>query len=263
VLVSDWNPLNIWFDEDCYLRFCVEEFGLDDLDDKFVHLANNSISKNSKNFSKTYTTEDGAEHEVEGNMWHSDDFIAHLQRTQGSAAVWHEWVVPQMKRIVRSSMMCVQDAVENRKNSCELFGYDFMIDEHYNPWLIEVNSSPACDYSTPTAEKIVKKGLADALKVVIDHREWSQKVRQNRRCRCCCCCCCCCCCSPCCRTLTRFRPHPTNQQSPAAKKKTPAPDTGCWTMIHDGPLLVNPVASFGSDFEVRGAKLNKAQQRKI
>jgi tubulin monoglycylase TTLL3/8 len=178
VLVSDWNPLNIWFDEDCYLRFCVEEFGLDDLDDKFVHLANNSISKNSKNFSKTYTTEDGAEHEVEGNMWHSDDFIAHLQRTQGSAAVWHEWVVPQMKRIVRSSMMCVQDAVENRKNSCELFGYDFMIDEHYNPWLIEVNSSPACDYSTPTAEKIVKKGLADALKVVIDHREWSQKVRQ-------------------------------------------------------------------------------------
>ena len=74
-------------------------------------------------------------------------------------------------------MMCVQDAVENRTNSCELFGYDFMIDEHYNPWLIEVNSSPACDYSTPVAEKIVKKGLADALKVVVDHREWSQKVR--------------------------------------------------------------------------------------
>ena len=72
---------------------------LDDLEDKFVHLANNSISKNSKNFARTYTTEDGAEHEVEGNMWHSDDFIAHLQRTHGSAAVWHEWVVPQMKRI--------------------------------------------------------------------------------------------------------------------------------------------------------------------
>jgi tubulin monoglycylase TTLL3/8 len=38
--------------------------------------------------------------------------------------------------------------VENRKNSHEMFGYDFMIDERYGVWLIEVNSSPAMDYST-------------------------------------------------------------------------------------------------------------------
>ena len=29
-----------------------------------------------------------------------------------------------------------------------MFGYDFMIDEDYHVWLIEVNSSPAMDYST-------------------------------------------------------------------------------------------------------------------
>jgi hypothetical protein len=53
-----------------------------------------------------------------------------------------------MKKIVTWSIECVQDAVVERKRSCELFGYDFMIDEHCNPWLIEVNSSPAMDYST-------------------------------------------------------------------------------------------------------------------
>jgi tubulin monoglycylase TTLL3/8 len=38
--------------------------------------------------------------------------------------------------------------VENRKNSFEFLGYDFMIDEDLKVWMIEVNSSPSMDYST-------------------------------------------------------------------------------------------------------------------
>lgn len=53
-----------------------------------------------------------------------------------------------MKRIVIWSLECVQDAIQNRKKSFELFGYDFMVDDQCNPWLIEINSSPAMDYST-------------------------------------------------------------------------------------------------------------------
>lgn len=53
-----------------------------------------------------------------------------------------------MKKIVLWSLECVQDTIVNRKRSCELYGYDFMIDDQCNPWLIEVNSSPAMDYST-------------------------------------------------------------------------------------------------------------------
>jgi hypothetical protein len=53
-----------------------------------------------------------------------------------------------MKKIVLWSLECVQDNVPSRKLSCELFGYDFMIDDRCNPWLIEINTSPAMDYST-------------------------------------------------------------------------------------------------------------------
>lgn len=38
--------------------------------------------------------------------------------------------------------------MEIRKNSSELFGYDFMIDDKYNAWLLECNSSPTMEYST-------------------------------------------------------------------------------------------------------------------
>ena len=55
-----------------------------------------------------------------------------------------------MKQIVIWSLQCVLDMVEQRKNSLELYGYDYMIDEEYKPWLIEINSSPDMSYSTVT-----------------------------------------------------------------------------------------------------------------
>lgn len=53
-----------------------------------------------------------------------------------------------MKDIVKWSLQSAQEFLENRKNSHEMFGYDFMIDENYKVWLIEINSSPSMDYST-------------------------------------------------------------------------------------------------------------------
>ena len=59
-----------------------------------------------------------------------------------------EKIRPMMKKIVVWSLESVQESAIGRPKSFELFGYDFMIDEECNPWLIEVNSSPAMDYST-------------------------------------------------------------------------------------------------------------------
>ncbi len=42
----------------------------------------------------------------------------------------------------------MQDLISARKNSHETFGFDIMIDEDFNCWLIEINASPCMDYST-------------------------------------------------------------------------------------------------------------------
>lgn len=55
-------------------------------------------------------------------------------------------------------------------------GYDFMVDDNYNIWLIEVNSSPAMDYSTKITKRLVKKAMKDIAKVVIDWREAPRNV---------------------------------------------------------------------------------------
>ena len=76
-----------------------------------------------------------------------------------------------MKNIVKWSLECCLDVMETRKNSFEIFGYDFMIDQNLDTWLIEINSSPAMDYSTSVTEALVKQVLEDCVKVMIDLKD--------------------------------------------------------------------------------------------
>ena len=53
-----------------------------------------------------------------------------------------------------------------RQNTFEVFGLDFMVDEHFNCWLIEVNKSPAMEYSTDTTERMSKQLQRDTAALV-------------------------------------------------------------------------------------------------
>lgn len=69
------------------------------------------------------------------------------------------------------SIKSCEQTISARRNTCELVGYDFMIDEQYSPWLIEVNMSPAMDYSTHITKRLVKSVMQDTVKVIADSRK--------------------------------------------------------------------------------------------
>eukprot|EP01016_Furgasonia_blochmanni_P013144 TRINITY_DN16657_c0_g1_i1.p1 TRINITY_DN16657_c0_g1~~TRINITY_DN16657_c0_g1_i1.p1 ORF type:complete len:272 (+),score=56.10 TRINITY_DN16657_c0_g1_i1:63-878(+) len=169
VLVTDWNPLTIWFYDECYVRFSAESFDFNNISNKFAHLTNNSVVKYSKNFDNS---------EIEGNMWTCMDFAKHLQETTGKD-LFYDDIQPRMKQIITWSLESVQDMLDNRKNCVELYGYDFMIDDQYNPWLIEINSSPAMDYSTAVTERLVKLVMEDTVKVIVDYGNAKKKKRKE------------------------------------------------------------------------------------
>ena len=79
-------------------------------------------------------------------------------------------------------MDSVKNLVCNRKNSFEVFGYDLMLDEDLNSWLIEVNSSPDMTYSTYITEKLVKEMSEDIVKLTIDENLLGAKGRDLNIC---------------------------------------------------------------------------------
>ncbi|XP_027631140.1 protein monoglycylase TTLL8 [Tupaia chinensis] len=161
-LVTDWNPLTVWFYKESYLRFCTRRFSLDDLGSA-AHLCNNSVQKHLRN-------DQGRSPLLPAQtMWTSARFQEYLQK-RGRGTVWASVIYPSMKRAIANAMKVAQDHVEARKNSFELYGADFVLGRDFRPWLIEINSSPTMHPSTPVTAQLCTQVLEDTIKVVVDRR---------------------------------------------------------------------------------------------
>lgn len=104
VVVTNWNPVTIYFYDECYARFSVEQYSTDvnDLSNSYIHLVNNSIGKNSENFNKVVTAENGEA--VEGYMW-SFDQVSDFIKFRTGEDLMRSKVHPRMK--VRTSIPCI------------------------------------------------------------------------------------------------------------------------------------------------------------
>ncbi|XP_029634148.1 tubulin monoglycylase TTLL3-like isoform X2 [Octopus sinensis] len=160
-LITDWNPLTVWFYKDCYLRFCSQQFTLNDFNAS-IHLCNNVIQRNYKNGPR-------AKELPENNMWTHHQFKNYL-RMQSSSDLWEESIYPKIKKAIICSVIVSQELVESRKGSFELYGADFMLSDDYIPWLIEINSNPSMQHSTEVTSVLCCKVLEDTLKVVLDRK---------------------------------------------------------------------------------------------
>ena len=57
--------------------------------------------------------------------------------------------------IVKTIRTGQEAGIEHKPNCFEIYGFDFMLDRKLNPFLLEVNLSPACAERTPWLVKML------------------------------------------------------------------------------------------------------------
>ncbi|XP_017134449.1 tubulin glycylase 3A [Drosophila elegans] len=160
-LITNTQPLVVWFYRESYLRFSSQEYSLSNHHES-VHLTNYAIQKK-------YTNGKRDKRLPSENMWDCYSFQAYLRQI-GKYNMWLERIFPGMRKAIVGCMLASQENMDRRPNTFELFGADFMICENFYPWLIEINSSPDLGATTSVTARMCPQCLEDVVKVVIDRR---------------------------------------------------------------------------------------------
>jgi tubulin monoglycylase TTLL3/8 len=99
-------------------------------------------------------------------IWAKETFSTWLASENEGRDLWEESVFPQMKNILNEVTNDSFEEEQNlRKNTFELFGADFMIDEKLNVFLLEINKSPDPAANTKIQRRLFEGIASDTIKV--------------------------------------------------------------------------------------------------
>jgi len=100
-----------------------------------------------------------------------NDFQKYLDANHTSSNVcFMRDLFPQMERLVTDSFRAVGSKIDPSRvrNSFEVLGYDFMIDENFKVFLIEANTNPSLEICCPLMARIIPELLDNSFRIAID-----------------------------------------------------------------------------------------------
>ena len=154
------HNMKVYFFKEGHLKTCSNEYDINSKD-AFRHITNYSFQKYNDNFQKF----------EKGNEVPFYEFQKFLDENYAEKNYkLNKDLFRQIKEIVSITMRSGKEQInKNGRNSqFEIFGYDFMLDENFNLFLIEINSNPGIEESSPWIKVIIPRMLDDALRLTLD-----------------------------------------------------------------------------------------------
>ena len=154
------HSMNVYFFKEGHFKTCSVTYDMNSKD-AFSHITNYSFQKYNDNFQKF----------EKGNEVPFYEFQKFLDENYSEKNYkLNKDLINQIKEIVSITMKCAKDQINknNRRFQFEIFGYDFMLDANFNLFLIEINTNPGIEESSPWIKIIVPRMLDDALRLTLD-----------------------------------------------------------------------------------------------
>ena len=167
---------NVFICREGHLKACSQKYDLNDLD-IFTHITNYSLQKRCKDFAKY----------EQGNEISFKKFIELLDNTskiKGRGEKIFNKIYSKMKEEIQISMNAIGRKLKGvpKVLSFQIFGYDFIIDKEYNPWILEINDNPGLEISSELISHLIPRMIDDALRLTVDKvfpTEYDKEVITN------------------------------------------------------------------------------------
>ncbi|OMJ74802.1 hypothetical protein SteCoe_26218 [Stentor coeruleus] len=148
-----------YFYQEGYIRTSSKNFSLTSTN-KFVHLTNDAVQKKCEDYGKF----------EKANKMSYADFQRYLDNHHPSKVDFLTQILPQIRKVVKDTIQAVFMKIDTNKraHSLEVFGYDFLLDNCLKPWLLEVNTNPCLELSSPHLCRIIPAMIENSLRIGLD-----------------------------------------------------------------------------------------------
>eukprot|EP00826_Nyctotherus_ovalis_P014514 TRINITY_DN14052_c0_g4_i1.p1 TRINITY_DN14052_c0_g4~~TRINITY_DN14052_c0_g4_i1.p1 ORF type:complete len:470 (-),score=112.02 TRINITY_DN14052_c0_g4_i1:1073-2482(-) len=150
----------LYFYRHGYIRTASDSYDLDSREN-YVHLTNNCLQKYGKNYGAF----------EEGNTVSYATFIQYLsEQFPGKRFNFEAQFACRMKDVILDCYLSVKNELNQggRRNCFELLGFDFLMDDDFRLWLLEVNTNPYLGIPNKYIEGLLPKMINDMFEIVLD-----------------------------------------------------------------------------------------------
>ena len=157
--VMTWKG-ELYYFKHGYIRTSSDSYSLDSKLN-YVHLTNNCLQQHNDKYGAF----------EEGNTIGFDLFKQYLKETFPNYNIdFDNDMLGRMRDLMIDSFLSVKAELNpsKRRNCFELLGYDFLIDEDFRIWLIEINTNPYLGLPNKFIEGLLPKMLNDLMEIVLD-----------------------------------------------------------------------------------------------
>ena len=154
------HQMKVFLFKEGHLKTCSVEYDLNS-NNAFTHITNYSFQKYNSNFQKF----------EKGNEVPFYEFQKFIDKEYPEKNYkLKKDLMKQIKEIISLTMRSGKDKINKngRSHQFEIFGYDFMLDSDFNVFLIEINTNPGLEISSPWIQIVVPRMLDDALRLTVD-----------------------------------------------------------------------------------------------